>query len=164
MACQPVWVFLCLNVWQLCTLDVYTCFFFWLFFGFLYGFLIPFHMVIGFQVFLFNTNNLFSKRNKSLLFWFSAFYVTIWVLSSSRLTYPYISNALKSENEYFFKLKQPPFTGYQLDPPCWLLKEHLPIITLKTIIWVPRWFGFGSEIFFSVLQCGYTRPWYYYYY
>ena len=37
--------------------------------------------------------------------------------------------------------------GMSSIPPGWLSKEHLPMFTLRSVIWVPFWFWFGFFIF-----------------
>ena len=38
----------------------------------------------------------------------------------------------------YLKKKQPSFVGCRLGLPCWLSGEHLPIMTPRTLAWVPR--------------------------
>ena len=41
----------------------------------------------------------------------------------------------------------PTFTGWQSDFPCWLSREHLPIMTPKPVAWVPRFVKLKLDVF-----------------
>ena len=46
----------------------------------------------------------------------------------------------------YLKLKQSIFAGCGQDPPCCQSRNHLPIMKIWLVIWVPRWFGFRIYI------------------
>ena len=54
----------------------------------------------------------------------------------------------------YLKAGLPTFAGCWSNPSCGQSEEHLPIMTLKIVIWVPRWFGCH---FSCVVCCCYTR-------
>ena len=48
----------------------------------------------------------------------------------------------------FVQLKeQPTFAGFRSHPSCWPLTEHLPIMTLRSVVWVLHWFVFVFKTF-----------------
>ena len=56
-------------------------------------------------------------------------------------------------------LEQQTFAGYQRFP----MLEHLSIIILRSVIWVPRWFGFGFNIFHRLSNVPISNPGFDYY-
>ena len=47
----------------------------------------------------------------------------------------------------YLKREQPSFAGWRLCLPCWLSREHLPIMTPKSESWVPRCVKYEFDIF-----------------
>ena len=43
------------------------------------------------------------------------------------------------------------------NPPYWLSRQHLPILTPRPIIWVTRWYVFLFVIFSWAVLCDYTK-------
>ena len=46
-----------------------------------------------------------------------------------------------------FRTAKTTFAKYWLIPTCWLSREHLPIMKLRSAIWIQRSFGFGFGSF-----------------
>ena len=45
-----------------------------------------------------------------------------------------------------------------IEPLCLLLRENLPIMTPRPVVWVPRWIIFRTVIISRVVFCVYTKP------
>ena len=99
-----------------------------------------------------------------LVFFFFFFFCILYIFSLSGLWgSDYVCNQWEWEGSkgslyVYLKLEQPAFTGWGLDPLCWLSREHLPIIKFKSIIWVPRLLSIKCDILVGSILWLYPEP------
>ena len=70
---------------------------------------------------------------------------------------PWLIGLLKSTFVYL-KRDQPTFAGWQKVLQCWLSREHLPIMTPRPEVWVPRFVIFEFYILSWMVYRCYKRP------
>ena len=58
----------------------------------------------------------------------------------------------------YLKREHPTFAGWWSVLPCWLSREHQPIMTPNPVDRVPRFVTLRLDILSWMVYCGYTRP------